>query len=104
MDIKHFAIASKDRTNLFSSKPEFIINVSTGRKIREWCEQGTGTALEILATIAKEIIACTTISGLHHVYKKYPDYQTKIKDTILLRKAAIENIALQVIPNKEIIE
>lgn len=104
IDIKHFAIASKDRTNLFSSKPEFIINVSTGRKIREWCEQGTGTALEILATIAKEIIACTTISGLHHVYKKYPDYQTKIKDTILLRKAAIENIALQVIPNKEIIE
>jgi hypothetical protein len=104
IDIKHFALASKDRTNLFSSKPEFIINVSTGRKIREWCEQGTGTAQEILATIAKEIIACTTISGLHHVYKKYPDYQTKIKDTILLRKAAIENIALQVIPNKEIIE
>jgi hypothetical protein len=104
IDIKHFAVASKDRTNLFSSKPEFIINASTGRKIREWCEQGTGTEVETLATIAKEIIACTTISGLHHIYKKYPEYQAKIKDTILLRKTAIENIASQVIPNTEIIQ
>ncbi|HTO16633.1 MAG TPA: AAA family ATPase, partial [Edaphocola sp.] len=33
IDIKHFASASKDRTNLFSGKPEFTINTSTGRKI-----------------------------------------------------------------------
>jgi len=102
---KHMVRASKDRTGLFpSEKPEFMINASTGRKIREWCENGTGTEQEILATIAKEIIACTTISGLHHIYKKYPDYQAKIKDTILIRKTAIENAASQVIPNTEIIE
>ncbi|WP_372757994.1 AAA family ATPase [Mariniflexile sp.] len=104
VDIAHQVLASKDRTGLFIDKPEFIINTSTGRKIREWCENGTGTEQEKLATIAKEIFACTTISGLHHIYKKYPDYQTKIKDTILLRKTAIENVASQVIPNTEIIE
>lgn len=104
VDIAHQVLASKDRTGLFIDRPEFIINESTGRKIREWCENGTGTEQEILATIAKEIIACTTISGLHHIYKKYPDYQTKMKDTILLRKTAIENVASQVIPNTEIIE
>jgi len=104
IDSKHFATASKDRTNLFSSKTEFIINTSTGRKIREWCEQGAGAEQETLATIAKEIIACTTVEGLRHIYSKYPSYQTKIKDTILIRKTAIENVASQVIPNTEIIE
>ncbi|MDC1276942.1 ATP-binding protein [Algibacter sp.] len=104
VDIAHNVKATKDRSGLFIDKPEFVINASTGRKIREWCENGTGTEQEKLATIAKEIIACTTISGLHHIYKKYPDYQAKIKDTILLRKTAIENLASQVIPNTEIIE
>lgn len=103
IDIKHSAIASKDRTNLFSSKSEFIINSSTGRKISEWCENGTGTEQEKLAIIAKEIIACTTVAGLRHIYSKYPAYQAKIKDTILLRKTAIENVASQVIPNTNII-
>lgn len=103
LDIKHFATSSKDRTGLFMDKTEFIINASTGKKIREWCENGTGTEQEILATIAKEIIACTTVEGLRHIYSKYPAYQTKIKDTILLRKAAIENANSQIIPNSQII-
>jgi hypothetical protein len=104
ININHQIKASKDRTGLFIDKPEFIINTSTGRKISEWCENGTGTEQEILATIAKEIIACTTVEGLRHVYAKYPDYQAKMKDTILLRKTAIENVASQVIPNTEIIQ
>ena len=104
LDIAHQAKATKDRSGLFIDRREFVINASTGKKIREWCDNGTGTEQEMLATIAKEIIACTTISGLHHIYKKYPDYQAKIKNTILLRKTAIENVASQVIPNTEIIE
>ncbi|MCK0179128.1 ATP-binding protein [Flavobacteriaceae bacterium S0862] len=104
IDIAHQAKATKDRSGLFIDKPEFVINASTGKKIREWCDNGTGTEQEMLTTIANEIISCTTISGLHHIYQKYPDYQTKIKDTILLRKTAIENAASQVIPNNQIIE
>tara|TARA_R110002049_G_scaffold275213_1_gene453227 strand:+ start:12659 stop:13561 length:903 start_codon:yes stop_codon:yes gene_type:complete len=104
VDIAHGVKATKDRTGLFIDKPEFIINESTGRKIREWCNNATGTEQEMLATIAKEIIACTTVEGLRHIYSKYPSYQVKMKDTILLRKTAIENVASQVIPNTEIIE
>ena len=104
VDIAHGVKATKDRTGLFMDKPEFIINESTGRKIREWCNNATGTEQEMLATIAKEIIACTTVEGLRHIYSKYPSYQVKMKDTILLRKTAIENVASQVIPNTEIIE
>jgi len=104
VDSAHNAKASKDRTELFIDKPEFVINASTGRKIREWCEQGTGTEKEILATIAKEIIACTTVEGLRHIYTKYPSYQSKMNDTILLRKTAIENAATQVIPKTQIVQ
>jgi len=103
VDITHQAKATKDRSGLFIDKPEFVINASTGRKIREWCDNGSGTEQEMLATIAKEIIACATVEGLRHIYAKYPSYQTKIKDTILLRKTAIENTDSQIIPKSNII-
>lgn len=41
VDIKHFAVSSKDRTGLFMGKPEFIINSGTGKRILEWCNSGT---------------------------------------------------------------
>ena len=99
----HLVISSKDRTNLFSNKPEFKITSNIGKLLVKWCNNDK-TEQEMLAIIAKEIIACTTIEGLRHVFSKYPSYQTKIKDTILLRKTAIENVASQVIPNTEIIQ
>ena len=40
MDMKHFAKASKDRTNLFMDKPEFIITSETGKTILNWCNEG----------------------------------------------------------------
>lgn len=39
IDIKHFAIASKDRTGLFMGKPDFIISEETGKKILDWCNK-----------------------------------------------------------------
>jgi hypothetical protein len=41
IDLKHYAKASKDRTNLFSDKPEFIITSDTGRAILNWCNEST---------------------------------------------------------------
>lgn len=37
VDIKHYALASKDRTGLFMGKPEFTITPQTGRMLLEWC-------------------------------------------------------------------
>src|SRR3970282_715987 len=37
IDYKHFASASKDRTNLSEGKPQFMINSNTGKKILDWC-------------------------------------------------------------------
>ena len=75
IDIIHNAKASKDRTGLFIDNPEFVINASTGKKIRDWCEQGVGMERE---KVLKEIESCETIEGLRHIYSKYPEIQNKI--------------------------
>lgn len=41
IDIKHFAVSSKDRTGLFMGKPEFTISENTGKQILNWCRSGT---------------------------------------------------------------
>ncbi len=41
VDIKHFVVASKDRTGLFMGKPEFIISDNTGKEILDWCHSGS---------------------------------------------------------------
>jgi hypothetical protein len=45
LDIRHNAIASKDRTGLFMGKPHFVPSVETGRLIKEWCETGVDAIL-----------------------------------------------------------
>ncbi|PRQ79383.1 AAA family ATPase [Elizabethkingia anophelis] len=40
IDIKHIAVASKDRTGLFMGKPDFIISENTGKAILSWCNEG----------------------------------------------------------------
>ena len=46
VDMKHFAKASKDRTNLFADKPEFVITSETGKAILDWCNEGKKIELE----------------------------------------------------------
>jgi len=41
IDLKHYAKASKDRTNLFVDKPEFLITPATGKAILNWCNEET---------------------------------------------------------------
>lgn len=101
VDSSHNAKASKDRTGLFIDKPEFIINASTGRKIKEWCVKGVG---EVREKIEFEIDACESVEGLRHIYSKYPEFQDVIKPIILQKKEQLESIQSQIIPNNQIIQ
>ena len=103
IDIKHFASSSKDRTNLFSDRPEFKITEGTGKIIRDWCNSGK-VEVDILEDIQIEIDQCTSLEGLRHIYGKYPNYQIKIKDSVIERKAEIENVASQIIANNQIVQ
>ncbi|WP_248722730.1 AAA family ATPase [Seonamhaeicola sp. ML3] len=84
IDSKHFATASKDRTNLFSSKPEFKINEATGKKILQWCNQG-GNIDGIRAQINK----CKDIEQLRLLYNQYYNIK-ELEEDFRLQKETIQ--------------
>lgn len=94
----HLCKVSKDRTNLFQGKPEFIITSDTGKQLKSWCNQGFS-----LEDVKKEINNTTTLEGLRHLYQKHNSLQQQIKPLILSRKSEIEN-TIQIIDNKQIIQ
>jgi hypothetical protein len=95
---KHLVQASKDRTELFSGKPEFIINSSTGQKLIEWCSQGIS-----IERISQEINSCETSEGLKLIYGKYPSLSKELYPLIIKRKETLDNVSAQVMYEEEII-
>lgn len=67
IDIKHNALASKDRTAMFDVNVDFLINEDTGRKIKEWCENG----LDIKGECLKAIEECKTTNDVNALAEKY---------------------------------
>ncbi|PHQ30889.1 AAA family ATPase [Leeuwenhoekiella nanhaiensis] len=84
IDSKHFAVASKDRTNLFSGKPEFTINAATGKKILEWCNDG-----ETLEDTRLKILNCKDLEQLRTLYQQHYSTQELAAD-FKLKKETIE--------------
>jgi hypothetical protein len=89
---KHLVQASKDRTELFSGKPEFIINSSTGKKLIDWCNQGIS-----LDKIKAEIENCESSDNLKLIYNQYPNYATQIYPLILARKEELDKAIAQIV-------
>lgn len=70
---KHLARSSKDRTQLFADKPEFVIGISTGRLIKEWCNTGLQVVDEkdadlMYREISSRIGECTSMEQLLTFY------------------------------------
>jgi len=84
IDSKHFAVASKDRTNLFSGMPEFTINAATGKKILEWCNDG-----ETLEEVRLKIQNCKDLEQLRVLYQQHYSTQELAAD-FKLQKETIE--------------
>jgi hypothetical protein len=73
---KHMARASKDRTQLFAGKPEFIITIETGKQILNWCNEGkelpSSSRIQtplLYLSLQDKIAACITIEELISLYK-----------------------------------
>lgn len=96
---KHLVQASKDRTELFTGKPEFIINSSTGKKLIEWCNQGIS-----IDEIKIEINSSTTDESLKTIYAQYPHLSKELYPIIVARKEALEGLNNQIISNEQIIQ
>jgi hypothetical protein len=88
----HLVSASKDRTEIFSGMPEFIINSSTGKKLIEWCNQGIS-----IDKIKEEINSSTTDDGLKLIYSQYPHLSKELYPLIVARKETIDNPVNQIL-------
>lgn len=93
VDIKHFAVSSKDRTGLFMGKPEFIINSATGRKILEWCNSGTN-----LQDVREKIKTVKNLEELKKLYNQYSDWRELLEYDFKLQKDTITSKELLLNP------
>ena len=84
IDIKHFAVSSKDRTGLFMGKPEFTINSDTGKKILDWCNNGTN-----LQDAREKIKATKTVEELKVLYNQYSNWRELLEYDFKLQKDTI---------------
>ena len=95
---KHLARSSKDRTQLFVDKPEFLITVNTGKIILDWCNTGEGSSftskqkLPYMQTLQEKIAACITVEELLSLYKAQIPQVQKNHST-LFTKRRVELIA-----------
>jgi len=86
VDIKHQATASKDRTNLFMDKPQFLITDKTGEMIKSWYESGKS-----LEAVKEMVNQAATIEELRNIIRQYPDYRTTIEPLAVQRKNVLDN-------------
>lgn len=70
LDIKHLAVASKDRTGLFMDKPAFVPTVITGKTILSWCNHTTSGIHHLLQKISN----CTSVKDLIQLYNRIPEH------------------------------
>jgi hypothetical protein len=87
IDIKHNALASKDRTGLFTGKPEFRITSETGIEILNWCNTGSQTSP---ISLKERISACVSIKELLDLYQKQnPSVQKQYSSHFTNKRTAI---------------
>jgi hypothetical protein len=94
---KHMAKASKDRTQLFTDKPEFVITTETGKQILNWCNEGKDLAMsskEIASqvqNIEQKVSKCDSVLELQLLYKaQLPQIQQQHAALFTQRKQQLE--------------
>jgi len=88
LDINHNARCTKDRTQLFGGEDSFILNASSGERIRHWCNSGTTTE-----EVKAKILAASSMHDLTDVYNTYKSFYTLLeKDFQLKRKQLNQSI------------
>lgn len=94
IDYKHFASASKDRTNLFEGKPQFIINSTTGKKILDWCNN-TMTKGELQVKVTE----CNNITELTELYNKNFDLAKTIEQDFVKKQKLLNELTSNITQN-----
>ena len=81
INANHKAKATKDRTGLFTDKPEFLITEGTGKDIQEWCNCNIK-----VDDVRAEIKKATNIEQLNTIYHKHPTYYNMLSNDFSKQK------------------
>lgn len=94
LDIKHLAVASKDRTNLYMDRPSFQLTADTGSQIKSWCE--SGKSVDAVVAMIRQAI---TVEELRNIIRQYPEYRQTLEPIAVQQKAFIERPVIETINN-----
>ena len=94
IDYKHFATASKDRTNLFEGKPQFVINSNTGKKILDWCNSNM-TKGELQVKVSE----CNNLSELTNLYNENLELAKTIEQDFVAKKNLLQVLTANISSN-----
>lgn len=86
VDIKHYSVASKDRTGMFVGKPEFIISPDIGKRILHWCNSGAN-----VDSIIQAMKDAQTEDNLYSIYNQYPEWREQLTPDFMNRKIALQS-------------
>lgn len=94
INMKHQAIASKDRTALFVNKTDFIITPATGQAILEWCNEGVSMEM-----IKSKINQAKTIEELTSIYHAYPEWNIQLSSDFTMKRVQLQEAMKQPVIN-----
>lgn len=94
IDYKHFATASKDRTNLFEGKPQFVINSNTGKKILDWCNSNM-TKGELQVKVSE----CNSLSELTALFNENLELAKTIEQEFIAKKKILQVLTANITSN-----
>ena len=87
INMKHQCVVSKDRTNLFINKPDFMITPTTGQIINDWCNDGVTVEM-----IRGKINQAKSIEELTSIYHQYPEWYQQLTSDFMNRKSKLQEI------------
>jgi len=90
LDIKHQAVASKDRTGLFTNPIPFNISEQTGNRIKVWC-----MGEHLIKDLEVQIQKANTVQELRNILIKYPSLRDKLDPLCIQRKNELESIVTE---------
>lgn len=92
----HHAIASKDRTKLFSNSDPVVLSEDTGKMLLNWLESGANPAEESLKVFSECASNASDMESLKTCFEEAwrtlrgTEYQSKAKEVYDLRKSELE--------------
>ena len=92
----HHAIASKDRTKLFSNADPVVLSEQTGKQLLHWLESGANPAEESLKVFTQSAAEVENLDGLKGLFEEAwrtlrgTEYQAKAKEIYDIRKVELE--------------